>query len=174
MNLKALCAFSVIAISILGFGCGAEPDDLDAIEGEEESVDYASSALQSSYLGSGSFTRHIYAYDVAPNTTPFVRLTSKDIWGNCVKNEAPMTLVPAWAVNAQICGSLGLSVNYMNGQVNGCYSYSTGSEPVWSYEFSSWNKQLNYNVLAMSGGQIVAETGWMPPTMTNGCPRTFP
>ncbi|MGK4005209.1 hypothetical protein WMF31_21450 [Sorangium sp. So ce1036] len=128
--------------------------------------------LQTWYSGRGEWTRSVYAASVNSGATPVVRTTRKTPLGGCVNEEAPMERVPAWSVTAELCAELEAQVKMVDGQIQGCITASS-AEPlaVFKWTYSGWDSQLNYNVLEYSAGNVIGESGWMPPTMPNGCPQ---
>ncbi|WP_433932778.1 hypothetical protein AB3662_01300 [Sorangium cellulosum] len=161
MSKHLLCA----SLSFLLAGCVADVGDV-------EPVDATSDRLQTWYSGGGGLSRSVYAGSVNPEATPVVRATRKSQFGGCVNSEAPMDREPAWSVSAEVCAGLGAQVKVVNGEVQGCIT-SSSAEPlaVFRWTYTGFDTELNYNVLEYSGGNLVGQSGWMPPTLSNGCPR---
>lgn len=164
--MKVIHEVAIAGLLLVGLaGCTAAAEDA-------EDTGQGRSALQVWYSGRGTATRTVWAGSVNPNATPVVRVTRRTPLGDCTNEEAPMDRVSAWSVTAEACAKLGGKWEAISGQVQGCVGASA-SEPlaVFKWTYSGWDRELNFDVLEYSGGQVVGESGWMPPTMPNGCPR---
>lgn len=164
--MKVIHEVAIAGLLLVGLArCTAAAEDA-------EDTGQGRGALQAWYSGRGTATRTVWAGSVNPNATPVVRVTRRTPLGDCTNEEAPMDRVSAWSVTAEACAKLGGKWEAISGQVQGCVGASA-SEPlaVFKWTYSGWDRELNFDVLEYSGGQVVGESGWMPPTMPNGCPR---
>ncbi|WP_434421892.1 hypothetical protein [Nannocystis pusilla] len=146
---------------------GEDREDIMA-DPEEASSTYRK--IISTYYDESS--RTIYARG-EPEGTYNVQITSKTLLSKDCENLTPlMSPVPQKEITVSVCGGLGLIFSVLNGGINACVlaHESNVGIPVYHYNFTSLNVQLNYNVVDIGNDVLLGTSGWQP-ALDNDCPR---
>ncbi|MCY0994080.1 hypothetical protein OV203_43530 [Nannocystis sp. ILAH1] len=145
-------------------------EDLADITIDLEKIGSASRDIISTYYKESS--RTIYARG-EPEGTYNVQITSKTLLSKECENLTPlMSPVPQKEITVDVCGGLGLIFQVLNGGVSACVMTheSNAGVPVYHYNFTSLNVQLNYNVVDIGNNMLLGTSGWQP-ALDNDCPR---
>lgn len=163
----------VVFVSVLAAGPLA-CDDSGANEGApgDSADEMPRGTVSTHYLGAGNYSRQICAVGW-PTGTYNAQITSKGYWsGECENISGVMYPVPAESITSEFCADLGLDVKAVDGGIE--YCATTDSDPVvvdvYCYDFSSWNVELNYEVVDVGDGEVFGSSGWQP-SLGNGCPH---
>jgi len=173
MTIRTNILSALLATSSALLACAGCAAQTDAIEDSE--VDSASLPSIETWVHRGWFSRTIYAKGLdLPGATYEVHIASRDHDGDC----NPM-MVRVMDLDEdpspEVCVALGLSQEAISIHAGRCVDSAEQELPIYRYRLNRLKEILNvkdidYEVLATVGGEIVGSSGWVP-SESNGCPR---